>query len=425
VTAAACSAGDLCLYNPLLNPNDAEGIICAAQLLMMTANRITQATLALSQARGLLVVLRQLHKAVVSPSLSQDPAKRTRVIERFRKELITQSDNLAATLANRRNYTVPVSHGVFEIDPRFLLFEFSHGILLRPSQVQLVNMLTAEMAAGKSVCHQMIMGAGKTTVVGPLLAMLLADAKTLVMEVVPPALLDFSVGVLRDKFSAAVRKPVFTFTFDRYSKITPQMLAKLKTARNLRAVVVAGPSSVKSFMLKFIEICHRLNRQRYLLKEKKESRTKRTRFSLMRLLGFGDEESSSGLMTQDEIAEARMQIRICDQILDIFQSSVEIMDEVDVLLHPLKSELNWPMDAKEPLDFTRSRAGNGLRWGIPSHLLDAIFGCCGMPILADIAESKIAVQVLDDLERVLETGFNTLQLQRSPHVTLVSRNFYE
>ena len=66
------------------------------------------------------------------------------------------------------------------------------------------------------------------------------------------------------------------------------------------------------------------------------------------------------------------------------------MDEVDVILHPLKSELNWPLGAKEPLDFTRSRSGNGLRWGIPSHLLDAIFSCCGMPVLADIAESKAA-----------------------------------
>ena len=66
----------------------------------------------------------------------------------------------------------------------------------------------------------MIMGAGKTTVVGPLLAMLLADSSTLIMEVVPPALLDFSAGVLREKFGSAVRKPVFTFSFDRYKKVS-------------------------------------------------------------------------------------------------------------------------------------------------------------------------------------------------------------
>ena len=26
--------------------------------------------------------------------------------------------------------------------------------------------------------------------------------------------------------------------------------------------------------------------------------------------------------------------------------SIEIMDEVDIILHPLKSELNWPLGAK-------------------------------------------------------------------------------
>ena len=148
-------------------------------------------------------------------------------MDRLKKECLTQSDNLAVTLTMRRNYTVPVAPGVFEIDPRFLLFEFCHGLLLRPSQVQLVNKLLAEMELGHSVCHQMIMGAGKTTVVGPLLTMLLANANTLVVEVVPPALLDFSAGVLRERFSAAIRKPVFTFTFDRYSKVTPQLLAKV------------------------------------------------------------------------------------------------------------------------------------------------------------------------------------------------------
>jgi len=49
-------------------------------------------------------------------------------------------------------------------------------------------------------CHQMIMGAGKTTVVGPLLALLLGDGKTLVVQVVPAALLEFSRAVMRECF---------------------------------------------------------------------------------------------------------------------------------------------------------------------------------------------------------------------------------
>ena len=51
--------------------------------------------------------------------------------------------------------------------------------------------------------------------------------------------------------------------------------------------------------------------------------------------------------------------------------------QVDLILQPLKSELNWPLGVKTPLDFTRSRPGSqlgdGLRWHVPFHLLEAFF----------------------------------------------------
>ena len=37
--------------------------------------------------------------------------------------------------------------------------------------------------SGASLCHQLIMGAGKTTVIAPLLALLLGDGNTLVTQV--------------------------------------------------------------------------------------------------------------------------------------------------------------------------------------------------------------------------------------------------
>jgi hypothetical protein len=48
------------------------------------------------------------------------------------------------------------------------------------------------------------------------------------------------------------------------------------------------------------------------------------------------------------------------------------MDEVDVILHPLRSELNYPVGPKEPLDFTDNKIGKGLRWELPYYLLDPI-----------------------------------------------------
>jgi hypothetical protein len=46
-----------------------------------------------------------------------------------------------------------------------------------------VRRFVAAYARGDSMCHQLIMGAGKTTVIGPLLALLLGDGNTLVMQV--------------------------------------------------------------------------------------------------------------------------------------------------------------------------------------------------------------------------------------------------
>lgn len=47
----------------------------------------------------------------------------------------------------------------------------------------LIGRFMSKATAGQSMCHQMIMGAGKTTVVAPTLGLLLADGRRLVMEV--------------------------------------------------------------------------------------------------------------------------------------------------------------------------------------------------------------------------------------------------
>lgn len=171
----------------------------------------------------------------------------------------------------------------------------------------------------------------------------------------------------------------------------PQLLIKLQSARSLRAIVVASPSSIKSFTLKFIEICHILNRQKHISQEMKQTVETNWGVKLRYLLGMGNRVSTSARpLTSEEIEDQKKQADICIQIFKILKKSVEIMDEVDILLHPLKSELNWPLGHKEPLDFTQTRSETGLRWSIPSHLLDAIFHCCGMPILADVADSRVA-----------------------------------
>jgi hypothetical protein len=146
-------------------------------------------------------------------------------------------------------------------------------------------------------------------------------------------------------------------------------------------------------MLKFIEICHNLDRMKNIIGEKQEKSKIEAGFTLSKMLGMNGKQNrmmSTRIISPTEINSGKEQAAICIEIFNIFRNSVEIMDEVDILLHPLKSELNWPLGVKAPLDFTQSQSGSGARWAIPSHLLDAIFTCCGMPVLADIADSRQA-----------------------------------
>ncbi len=58
-------------------------------------------------------------------------------------------------------------------------------------------------------------------------------------------------------------------------------------------------------------------------------------------------------------------------------------------------------------------------------LADAIFSVSGSPVLAEMADSKEAGAILDELQVAVEEGFESLQLQRVPHISLLSKSYYE
>lgn len=94
------------------------------------------------------------------------------------------------------------------------------------------------MNQGKSMVKQMIMGQGKTTVVGPLLALMLGDNRSLVCQVVPPALLEFSRSVMRSTFSSIMHKRIYTLHCDRASKVDRTLYNKLTNAIRTNGVVI-------------------------------------------------------------------------------------------------------------------------------------------------------------------------------------------
>ena len=145
------------------------------------------------------------------------------------------------------------SPATFHYDPRMLVFEFAHSLVLRKSQVDQVRLFSKSDA----IVHQMVMGAGKTTVVGPLLALLAASNNDRLVTLCCPApLLEFSRGTLRERFSAVIRKSIYTFRFSRSSRATKKMHDKLIRVRDCGSILVTSPAQLKGLLLSYVSTVH-------------------------------------------------------------------------------------------------------------------------------------------------------------------------
>ena len=298
--------------------------------------------------------------------------------EGLQTQLCAQADLLAGALAQRRHFVRTTkapglwSEASVAYDPRLLGFEFISGFVLREQQVSLVQAFMGAVGAGRSQVHQMIMGGGKTTVIAPLLALLLADGDRLVVQCVPAALLEMSRAVMRAVFSTVVVRGVYTLHFDRLSTAdhTARLREKLLKARDTKAIVVCQPTSIKAFLLKLVQCFHLLSLSRSADDAESVGGAIASAFGnltrgLKRAVGGHDAHA-------EQVAALREQAERCVEVYQLFQSSALLLDEVDLCLHPLKAELNWPLGDKLALDFTQGER-QGLRWRIPFFLLDGIF----------------------------------------------------
>ena len=365
------SEADLLRINPYVRKESIESIFDLIVGTILYSNRVGQINRSLSEARDLQKLL-----------LKFKQLKSVEQTTEIKAGLILKGESLARQLSTKRTYIDKVGEELI-YDPRFLVFEFTWNIVLREKQVILVREFMSSLAQGKSTVKQMIMGAGKTTVVGPLLTLMLGDGKNLVVQVVPPALLEFSRSVMRSTFSSIMYKRIYTLSFDRSSKITNAVYQKLHNSTIHRGVVICSPSTIKSIMLKFMENLDTL-----------------------------DDEG------RPKSAELETEISHLAGVLNLFKNGVLIMDEVDLILHPLKSELNFPVGAKYDLDF------NPLRWKLPIHLLDSIFYAERKRMSVGFKQSNRAVEILDQLLKVIEEGYQLRALQRNPHIVLLNPDWY-
>jgi hypothetical protein len=166
---------DLCSVNPFLPRRNAEAALTAFQGVLFHANRLSQIERCVAGARD-------LKSALVS--LSRMEGKGGRALSAAVQAVQKEADALASNLVGKRFYSDVDVNGNIVYDPRFLVFEYVFGWLLRRRQVELVRTFAGVVAGGGSKIEQMLMGEGKTTCIGPLLALFLADGDSLVTQVV-------------------------------------------------------------------------------------------------------------------------------------------------------------------------------------------------------------------------------------------------
>ncbi|CAE7697283.1 unnamed protein product [Symbiodinium sp. CCMP2456] len=338
-------------------------------------------------------------------------------------EVAVLQAQLAAQLCAER-FFCKVRSQMICLDPRLLVFEFLCNIMLREGQVRLLGTFLHRAAGGQSLCHQMIMGAGKTTVITPLLVLLLATSQRLVCACMPAALLEMSRAVLIERFSSpAMMKAVLTLQFDRATVPSAALCQKLLTAEQRQAALVATPTALKSIVLKRLELLNQLDNSRRCKLQQGDAKPN----WLERLFGGGKASFADELSPEEESAKSQ-HVQHCNQVLGRFHKGVLLLDEVDLLLDPLKSELNWPTGLKQPLDLEEARESKdrfGLRHKLPFHILDLVFAAsCKVP-LVHYDDRREAQTALTALKSKIEEGCQKRMLQSVPHLVVLSKEFYK
>lgn len=292
---------DLRRLNPYLSLETVNTMFSLITTTMLRANRLGHVNRCIGAIIGLEALLQQV--------LSVPVARRTSLSSSLVPKLIQAGEDLSKNITMARHYMKRTDGGQFLYDPRYLVFEFVWNIQLRKKQVEIVNDFRECLSQGKSKVKQMIMGAGKTSVVAPLLALIVADGSSLVLSVVPKALIEMSRTRMRETFCAIMTKRIYTLEFDRSTKVKASMRRSLENAATNRGVVVATPTTLKSIMLSYIESLQQLREPDLLTAQRQE------------------------LVEQSQ--------ELC-KILQLFKEGIMLLDEVDLILHPLKRSQTPP-----------------------------------------------------------------------------------
>ncbi|MCB1212747.1 MAG: DUF3638 domain-containing protein [Chlamydiia bacterium] len=137
--------------------------------------------------------------------------------------------------------------------PEYLIIEVTLNILMRTQQVEMLK----EFKAYNRFAGELIMGAGKTTVIDPLLAYTFADGEKVPILVMPseliPSMTKDLIRTMHRGFSQAIDAIEFHRESDYSSKNLDEIFLRLDSIRDEKRTLVLSEQSIKNNFLSFIE----------------------------------------------------------------------------------------------------------------------------------------------------------------------------
>ncbi|CRX37687.1 DUF3638 domain-containing protein [Estrella lausannensis] len=216
--------GALLARNPALTPETAGNIFQMVEAYLMTSTRDQQRTRA------------------------EDKWQKLEALGEYDSPMAQDLMNeLASQYTAKRQYT-PKDH------PAYLAFEHYSNVLMRPAQVEKLDLFLK--GGHDKLIMEMIMGSGKSKVLLPLLGLLRANGENISMLIVPQPLFE-SVSQDTQNILQSFGQALNTLHFDRdtkFSKASLQtILDSLERIQENKECLVMTSKSVQSLLLKFVE----------------------------------------------------------------------------------------------------------------------------------------------------------------------------
>jgi hypothetical protein len=293
-----------------------------------------------------------------------------KVIEKLEKLIILEVTMLPETdrqktigelvhLSSQRRMYSTAEH------PEYLLFEYQQGILLKESQVELLDRL--KIKSGKigspqylGVVAEAIPGLGKTFAGVPIQALLNADGESISIVMIPESLIESMNPQIRNSLQTTSGNLLESLHITRASNTDDNLKiikARINRVRDERRVLSMSPSSTYSLYLNFIELFERQYEPTQIEKESLKNTYADDCLTSVKTLGenilnyfFPEEsefDSSAIKVTERHVSN---QINIFSNLLNLFkQAGKVIIDEVDSVLDIMKS-FHFTMGAKRFLE---------------------------------------------------------------------------